>query len=122
MALSDITRHSDQNERPTTCGGHGDTMNAELTISSALRPSDISTSSFPCLQPTDNVDNILPRVRRQSSIAGCHVPMSPVEDDRDGQTWKELAQVLDRLFFWLMLMAMTSCCAMIVLAPVYKHQ
>jgi len=32
-----------------------------------------------------------------------------------------VAQVLDRLFFWLMMIAMTSCSALVALAPVYKH-
>ena len=36
-------------------------------------------------------------------------------------TWKELAQVLDRLFFWLMLMAMTLCSMIVLLAPAHKH-
>jgi len=47
-------------------------------------------------------------------------PRSLVDTGRCG-TWKELAQVLDRLFFWLMLMAMTLCSMIVLLAPAHKH-
>lgn len=38
------------------------------------------------------------------------------------QDWKELAHVLDRLYFWLMLVMMTVSTSIIGLVPLYKNR
>ena len=110
MTASDVARRPDfplsatiPAARRPFCRLYSDTLNAEHT---SLRSSDISPNSFPPEQPQDNLHNMLPSDSRRPSVAEGQVPRSS-ETDRS-RTWKELAQVLDRLFFWVMLVAMTS--------------
>lgn len=39
-----------------------------------------------------------------------------------GQDWKELAHVLDRLYFWVIFVAMTSSAMIILLVPYYNQE
>jgi hypothetical protein len=58
------------------------------------------------------VDDLTPSAR--SATKGCYIV-----DHR--QDWKELAHVLDRLYFWLMLVLMTVSSLIIGLVPYYKN-
>jgi len=126
----DVPSTSVAAERPQ-CDLYADTLNDERT--SAFRQSDVVNSPVSC---KDNQSNSPPRESQQSSGKDCQVARSRAADR--GRSWKELAEVLDRLFFWVMLIAMTSqvpdrlffwvmliamtsCTMIVVLAPVHKH-
>jgi len=106
-------RTAQPSRRPFT-----DTVNAEhASSSSALRPSHIAISSSSSRQRKGNREKLASADNWKSSLGEGQVPRSR----ETGSTWKDVARVLDRLFFWLMLIAMTSCSVMVVLAPVYKQ-
>jgi len=44
------------------------------------------------------------------------------EIDDFSDDWKELAHVLDRLFFWIILLSMTASAMIILLVPLYKDE
>jgi len=68
--------------------------------------------------PEDNLDNTIPADTGQTSDNERQVPWNAEEPSG---SWKELAQVLDGLFFWVVLTGMTACTMIVALAPVYKH-
>lgn len=68
--------------------------------------------------PEDNLDNRIHADTGQTSDNERQVPWNAEEPSG---SWKELAQVLDGLFFWVVLTAMTVCTMIVALAPVYKH-
>jgi len=102
---------------PPSCPPYADTMNAEhASSSSAIRPSHIAVNS---LQRKDNRGKLSHTDKQKFDGEG---QVSRSRETGPSRTWKDVGKVLDRLFFWLMLTAMTSCTVMVVLAPVYKQQ
>jgi len=98
-------------------GVAADDLNDDSNVCSTFSQSDAC--------PDDRVVQYKDTADRQPSDAEGHGsrsrPRSRSPPEVSGGSWKELAQVLDRLFFWLMLTAMTSCGLIVVMAPVHKH-
>jgi len=57
--------------------------------------------------------------RRRSSTKARPTPSTTTDDD-DNTGWKEVAQVVDRLFFWIILILMTLSTVSILLYPMYS--
>ena len=53
-----------------------------------------------------------------SAVVTMAVSVRTVDDAND---WKELAHVLDRLFFWVVFLAMSASAMIIMLVPFYKE-
>ena len=62
------------------------------------------------------------RTRRRSSSVKqlARPPATTTDDDSDDTEWKEVAQVVDRLFFWVILILMTLSTVSILLYPMYS--
>jgi len=104
---------------PPSCPPYADTVNAEhASSSSAIRPSHIAVNSLQFRRRKDNRGKLSYRDKLKFDGEG---QVSRSRDTGPSRTWKDVAKVLDRLFFWLMLTAMTSCTVMVALAPVYKQ-
>ena len=54
-----------------------------------------------------------------SAVVTMAVSVRTVDDAND---WKELAHVLDRLFFWIVFLAMSASAMIIMLVPFYKEE
>jgi len=108
-------------ERPNRCL-YSDTVNADNTSSpAAFRPSDVVTSAAASPPNDDQPDNTPPCGERRQQSSDDDVQGQRSRTAGRGRSWKELAQVVDRLFFWVMLTAMTSSTMIVLLAPAYKH-
>jgi len=59
------------------------------------------------------------QARRRSSSAPRRRPTAATTDVDDSTGWKEVAQVVDRLFFWIILILMTLSTVSILLYPMY---
>jgi len=59
------------------------------------------------------------QTRRRSSSATKARPATEMTTDDDSTGWKEVAQVVDRLFFWVILILMTLSTVSILLYPMY---
>ena len=57
--------------------------------------------------------------RRSSATKAGPAANTTTDDDDEGEVWKEVAQVVDRLFFWLILILMTMSTLSILLYPMY---
>ena len=59
------------------------------------------------------------QTRRRSSTTKVRRAAATTTDDDDGTEWKDVAQVVDRLFFWVILILMTLSTVSILLYPMY---
>lgn len=58
--------------------------------------------------------------RRSSSTTKARLTAATTTDDDDSTGWKDVAQVVDRLFFWIILILMTLSTVSILLYPMYS--